>query len=107
MSRKARKNDRVACDIQGRVLGKRGYHRGTVHNLSTGGLFFAGRNLAVGQRAELEFEISEHAIQATCEVLYRQSHGEGAGIGVRFLRLSPGAVERIRKYLAAGGGAPA
>jgi hypothetical protein len=98
-----RKNARVDCAIQGRVLGTRGYHKGTVHNLSTGGLFFAGKNLAVGQRAELEFVLAEHQVHATCEVLYRQSHGEGAGIGVRFLRINASAVERIRRYLADGG----
>ncbi|MBS2031268.1 MAG: PilZ domain-containing protein [Deltaproteobacteria bacterium] len=100
--RKSRKNARVDCAISGRVLGSRGYHKGTVHNLSTGGLFFAGRNLAVGARTELEFRLEGTEIHATCEVLYRQSVGDGAGIGVRFLRINAAAVERIRKYLAAG-----
>lgn len=91
------------CDIEGRVLGTRGYHKGTVHNLSTGGLFFAARNLAVGERAELEFEVGGHPVHATCEVLYRKRHGAIAGIGVRFLRINAAAVERIREYLASGG----
>lgn len=95
-----RKNARVDCDIQGKILGARGYHKGTVHNLSTGGLFFAGKNLAVGQRTELEFLLEKQPVHATCEVLYRQSHGDGAGVGVRFLRINAAAVERIREYLA-------
>jgi hypothetical protein len=103
MTRKSRKNTRVDCAIEGRVLGRRGFQRGTVHNLSTGGLFFAGPSLAVEKRADLEFTLDGGPVHATCEVLYRQGHGEGAGIGVRFLRINAAAVERIRKYLAEGG----
>lgn len=106
MTRRERKNDRVACAIEGRILGRRGFQPGTVHNLSTGGLFFAGPHLAVEQRAELEFTLEGEPVHATCEVLYRQSHGEGAGIGLRFLRINAAAVERIRRYLADGGPEP-
>lgn len=103
MSRKSRKNARASANVPGRLLGVRGHTRGTVHNLSTGGLFFAGKHLNVGVRTEVEFELDGVTVHATCEVLYRQSHGEGAGVGVRFLRLDPGDVERIRLFLA---GAP-
>ena len=104
MVRRSRKNARVECSLEGRVLGARGFQKGTVHNLSTGGLFFAGRNLAVGQRTELEFALEDHSVHATCEVLYRQG-GDGAGIGVRFLRINASSVERIRRYLSAGASA--
>ena len=87
-------------------MGRRGFQRGTVHNLSTGGLFFAGPHLAVDQRAELEFTLENEPVHATCEVLYRQSHGEGAGIGLRFLRINAAAVERIRRYLASAEAGP-
>lgn len=106
MARKERKNDRARADVPGRLLGPRGYTRGTVHNLSTGGLFFAGKHINVGVRTELEFELDGVPIHATCEVLYRQSLGEVAGVGVRFLRLDPGDVERIRAFLS-GAAAPA
>jgi len=101
MTRRPRRNTRVACALEGRVLGRRGFQRGTVHNLSTGGLFFAGPNLPADQRVELELDLDGEPVHATCELLYRQSHGEGAGIGLRFLRIEAGAVERIRKVLAA------
>ena len=103
MPRQPRRNTRVSANVPGRMLGVRGYTRGTVQNLSTGGLFFAGKHLNVGGRTELEFDLDGTLIHATCEVLYRLSHGEGAGVGLRFLRLSPGHVERIRTFL---GGAP-
>jgi hypothetical protein len=100
MPRKLRRNDRVPCAIEGKVTGRHGSVRGIVENLSAGGLFFAGRHLPAGERIEIQFTLDDEPIQATVEVLYRQSHGEGAGIGVRFLRLSPGGVECIQRYLA-------
>ena len=100
MAKRTRKNDRIDCAIHGKVLGRHGYAAGTVHNLSNGGLYFAGKRLTVEKQTEMSFDLEGKKIQAVVEVLYRKVHGEDAGIGVRFIRLSAGAAEWIARYAA-------
>jgi hypothetical protein len=101
MKKRTRRNARVDCAIRGKILGRHGYATGLVHNLSTGGLFFAGAHLAVDRQTEMTIDLDGQILHAVVEVLYRKASGSGAGVGVRFLRLGPDAESKITAYLAA------
>jgi hypothetical protein len=99
--KRTRRNARVDCEIHGRLLGRHGYVKGTVHNLSIGGLFFASKRITVDQQTEITFELGGLTLHAVVEVQYRKARGEEAGVGLRFLRLDPDAVSQIIAHIAA------
>lgn len=95
-----RYNARSACRAAARVHGPHAVLKGEVRSVSLGGVFFAGTELlAPGQHAEVEFELDGTAIRATTEVRYHYPLAESPGMGLRFLRLEPGHIEAIKKYV--------
>jgi hypothetical protein len=96
-----RRTPRALCSLEAKLLGPRGTLRGTVRNLSTGGLLFAGKDLlAVGQSAEFEFTIDGVKLRASGEVRYLGKLEGSSAIGVKFIRLEPAALARIQDFVA-------
>ncbi|MBS2031542.1 MAG: PilZ domain-containing protein [Deltaproteobacteria bacterium] len=96
-----RRTPRCLCDLEAEVLGPRGTLRGAVKNLSTGGLFFTGKDLlGVGQSADFEFTIDGQKLRATGEVRFQQRDPSGAAsMGVKFIRLEPAALAIIQAFV--------
>jgi uncharacterized protein (TIGR02266 family) len=83
------------------------FYVGFVENMSSGGVFIATHMLkAVGEILELSIHIpsTDAKISGTGEVRWVREYSEQSnvppGMGVRFLRLEPGSVEAIERFLA-------
>lgn len=95
-----RRNLRVYCGAPARVEGPRGPVKGICRNLSVGGLFFVGAALPPGRQTELTIELPEVGkVVATCEVRYHHEYPEGAGMGIRFTRITQEDLARVSHWV--------
>src|SRR5947208_1608289 len=96
-----RRNLRVYCTAVTRAEGARGPVKGTCRNLSQGGMFFLGPALPLGQSFDITIELPQGKVSPRGEVRYAHSYPEGAGVGIKFTRLSQDDLANIIQYVEA------
>lgn len=94
-----RRNLRVFCTAVARAEGPRGPVKGTCRNLSQGGMFFLGQALPVGKSFDFSIELPQGKINVQGEVRYSYTYPEGAGVGVRFTRISQDDLAKVVQYV--------
>lgn len=92
----SRQNVRVRCSVPVRAHGKGGVVRGICRNLSSGGLFFSGPLLPVGEEVTVHVELPVGPVNALGEVRYHYAYADGTGWGVAF---RPTSVEDRQRIL--------
>jgi uncharacterized protein (TIGR02266 family) len=108
-----RRNPRIACAFEAKMLGPRGTVRGTVKNISVGGLYLSSKDvLPVGTSVEAEITIEGKKLKATAEVRHHlRVNPEEPGMGLKFVRVDPAVLAAVQKLveaaLAAAGQSPA
>ncbi len=95
----------MSLDAPARAEGPRGPMRGSCRSLSQGGMFFSGTQLPVGQSVDVTVELPEPAgkFHAMGEVRYHRCDDRGAGMGIRFTRLSQEDLARIHQFVSQNG----
>jgi hypothetical protein len=97
-----RKNPRVPCSYEGKVLGPRGSLRGTVKNLSVGGFYLASKELLpLGTSVAAEIVIDGQKLQATAEVRHHQRIHDEPGMGLKFVRVDSAMLAAVQKAVEA------
>jgi uncharacterized protein (TIGR02266 family) len=103
----ARQYKRVPIELEVTLSSDSNFFAGFSENLSEGGLFVATHvTKPVGSTVELVLTLPDGGppIAVTGEVRWVREYSEtsdtGPGLGVRFIMLSSGSVERIRAFLA-------
>lgn len=100
VSSNRRKNPRIPCTLEGKVLGPRGSVRGTVKNISVGGFYLASKDLLpVGTSVEAELTIDGQKVRATSEVRHHQRLDEQPGMGLKFVRLDATMLAAVQKII--------
>lgn len=99
-----RRNLRVYCTAVGRAEGPRGPVKGTVRNLSQGGMFFLGAALPLGKSFDFTIELPSGKISVQGEVRYGYTYPEGAGVGVKFTRISQDDLAKVIAFVEANKG---
>jgi hypothetical protein len=94
-----RRNLRVFCTAVGRAEGPRGPVKGTVRNLSQGGMFFLGAQLPLGKSCDFQIELPSGKIAVQGEVRYSYSYPEGTGVGVKFSRISQDDLKKVIDFV--------
>jgi uncharacterized protein (TIGR02266 family) len=84
-----------------------GFYRGLVSDISEGGLFVATyERHPVGERIEFALRLpdSDEPVVGLAEVRWIREHNESSdtppGMGLKFVELSPDALERVRRFVA-------
>ncbi len=94
-----RTEPRYVCGAPAKGKGPRGVVRGTCENISLGGMFVACAALPVG--ANLEWTVDLPApigpVQVVGEVRFVRA---ASGVGVRFTRLTPNDITKLRTFIA-------
>lgn len=92
-----RRDPRYACHLPAVFDGPRGAVRGVCTNVSVGGLFFEGSQLALGSSTSVTLELTTgQRLKLGCQVRH---HGP-RGMGVQFTRLEPGQAELLQGLVA-------
>lgn len=96
-----RRNTRVQTGVPASLQAAEGAIRGTLQNLSRGGMFFlSNRMLPVGQAVQLQIELpGSTPVQALGEVRYHHRNADGVGMGIRFLRLDGPSISFISQFV--------
>ncbi|MFZ5469098.1 MAG: PilZ domain-containing protein [Myxococcota bacterium] len=95
-----RRNLRILCGGAAKAEGPKGPLRGICRNISLGGLFFTGPALPVGSSVQLELQLpGSGAVSALGEVRYHHAYADGAGMGIRFLRLGQDDLARLTTFV--------
>lgn len=94
-----RKNPRFACTVSAVLEGPRGVVRGTCRGISVGGLFFIGAALPIGRSFELKVELPAGRINVMAEVRYHHAYPEGAGMGLKFTRVTGDDLAKINSFI--------
>ncbi len=95
----ARAHERIRCHFPASADGARGPIRGTCTNLSLGGLFLEGVQLALGSTTLVTVEHpSLGRFEAAAEV--RHHAAVPKGMGVSFMRIDPGQLELLQRMIA-------
>ena len=84
-----RSNPRHACAFPAVFEGPRGAVRGTCTNLSVGGLFFEGAQLAIGSNVSVTLDLGALGkLKLSCQVRHHVLSPKG--MGAQFSRFDPG-----------------
>lgn len=75
--------------------------KGTVRNLSQGGMFFLGAQLPLGKSCDFQLELPTGKINVQGEVRYSHSYPEGTGVGVKFTRISQDDLNQVIAFVEA------
>jgi hypothetical protein len=94
-----RHDPRFRCSIPAVFEGPRGAVRGTCTNLSLGGLFFEGGQLAVGTNADVALDVPGIG-KLKLHTQVRHHSVTPKGMGAQFTRFDPGQVELLQRVLA-------
>jgi len=94
-----RSNPRHPCAFPAVFEGPRGAVRGTCTNVSIGGLFFEGPQLAIGSNLSVMIDFGVHGkLKLSCQV--RHHAVTPKGMGAQFSRFDPGQLDVLQKVLA-------
>lgn len=96
-----RRNLRVFCTAVGRAEGPKGPVKGTVRNLSQGGMFFLGAQLPLGKSCDFQLELPSGKITVQGEIRYSFTYPEGTGVGVKFTRISQDDLTKVIAFVEA------
>jgi hypothetical protein len=96
-----RQNPRVVCDVPAVLEGSHGPIRGRCRDISVGGCFFIGPKLGIGHSLELKIDLPAGRIVVMAEVRHHHSHAEGAGMGLKFTRITGDDLARISALIGA------
>jgi hypothetical protein len=99
MAADARHDPRLPCSFPASADGPRGKVRGTCTNLSQGGLFLEGVQLALGSSTVVHVDLGGFgALSIPAQVRHHQLTPRG--MGVQFLRLEQPQAEKLKAVLA-------
>ena len=97
---------RVRLELSVHAGSRHGFYQGFADELSATGIFVATHiTKPVGEKLDFSIRLqdSKAPITGLCEVRWLREYAEqsdlGPGMGLRFMELSAGAPERIRKFL--------
>ncbi len=97
---------RVRLELSVHAGSRHGFYQGFADELSATGIFVATHvTKPVGQKLDFAIRLqdSDDPITGVCEVRWLREYAEendlGPGMGLRFMELSAGAPERIRRFL--------
>jgi uncharacterized protein (TIGR02266 family) len=100
-----RKNPRVPCVCEVKVLGPRGSVRGTTKNISVGGVYVASKDLLpIGTSCEADITFQGQKMRALVEVRHHQRLDDQPGMGLKFVRLEPSMLAAVQKFVEANAG---
>jgi uncharacterized protein (TIGR02266 family) len=97
---------RVRLELSVHAGSRHGFYQGFSDGLSAGGIFVATYVIRpVGEKLDFSIQLQDSSdpITGVCEVRWLREYAEQSevdpGMGLRFLELSAGGPERIRKFL--------
>ena len=92
----------MSLDAPARAEGPRGPMRGWCRSLSQAGMYFSGMQLPLGQSVDVTVDLPDPVgkFHAMGEVRYHRADDRGAGMGIRFTRLSQEDLARIHQFVA-------
>jgi type IV pilus assembly protein PilZ len=101
-----RSEARFRVELNVGIGSEHNFYQGFAENLSGGGVFIATHvQRHVGEKMDFSIQLpdSEEPITGTGEVRWIREYSESSdarpGVGLRFLELSDGAIERIERFL--------
>lgn len=104
----ARRHPRVAVEVEVSLESEHNFYAGFLENVSVSGIFVATHvTRAIGDR--LDFSIDLHGadgpVSGVGEVRWIREYSETSeaspGVGLRFIELAPGGLEKIEGFLSA------
>ena len=105
-SQRARRDPRVALDIELSMESEHNFYAGLAENLSASGIFVATHALRpVGHRVELELRLpgSEEPLPLTGEVRWVRQYSETSdvppGMGLSFVNVRADVLEQIQRFV--------
>ncbi len=97
----SRRNARVPCGAAVTLAGPRGIMRGTARDLSLGGFFFLGATLPVGRSFAFTLILDGSNINGVAEARFHHRFDDGAGMGVKFVRIEAEDLKLVQRWVAA------